>query len=380
MKKKVIYTIDTLCFGGAEKSTIEIVTKLSPEFEPIVVTFYKNDALQHLLDEKEIKVINIGLSGKYEFIKGIKLFREVCLREKPDLIVATLFRSEIISRIVAKQLGIKIIGTFVSDTYSPVALNQYSKAQVLKIRAFQVLNRFTAKFCSGFISNAESIKLSNAKALHVKPSMVDVIYRGRDISKFNTIKNEKVNGNISFVNVGRLRAPKAQADLIKAFAVFHKNFPNSKLDIAGEGPERIKLEALISSLNIKDAVRLLGNVSDIPRLLSAYDVFVFPSRYEGFSGALVEAMLAGIPVIASDIPMNTEAVEHLRTGYIFKSGNISALADAMQYATENYDEMLRMSVRAKNIAQRLYDLDSIVRQHEKVYMNCIDSNAVIHSS
>jgi glycosyltransferase involved in cell wall biosynthesis len=376
MKKKIIYTIDTLSYGGAEKSTVEIVTKLSPEFEPVVVTFYPNNELQPLLEEKGVRVININLQKKYDFIKGISSFREICKREKPDLIVATLFRSEIISRIVSKQLGIKNIGTFVSDTYSPFALNQFSKAQLLKIKALLLLNRFTAKFCTRFISNANSIKYSNAKILNVHPEKVDVIYRGRDVSKFDQYADRSADGYFRFVNVGRLRAAKGQAELINAFAAFHEQYPYSKLDIAGEGPERMHLEKLIADFKLTGKVRLLGNVSNIPALLSDYHAFVFTSHYEGFSGALVEAMLAGIPILASDIPMNTEAIEHLKTGYIFKVKNIPSIVEAMQYAVNNYDRMSEMSVEAKTIAQRLYDLNSIVQQHEIIYKNCIGSTAV----
>jgi glycosyltransferase involved in cell wall biosynthesis len=380
MKKKIIYTIDTLSYGGAEKSTVEIVTKLSPDFEPVVVTFYRENELQPLLEEKGVRVININLKKKYDFIKGISSFKEICKREKPDLIVATLFRSEIISRIVSKQLGIKNIGTFVSDTYSPFALTQFSKAQLLKIKVLLLLNRFTAKFCTRFISNANSIKFSNAKILKVEHEIVDVIYRGRDVSQFDHNTDRNTDGYFRFVNVGRLRPAKGQGELIEAFAAFHKQYPYSKLDIAGEGPERGKLEKLIAELNLKGKVRLLGNVSNIPALLNDYHAFVFTSHYEGFSGALVEAMLAGIPVLASDIPMNTEAIEHLKTGYIFKVKNVASITQAMQYAANNYTHMSEMSATAKLLAQRLYDLDSIVRQHEMIYNNCIGSKAAVHSS
>jgi glycosyltransferase involved in cell wall biosynthesis len=380
MKKKIIYTIDTLSFGGAERSTVELVTNLSPEFEPVVVTFYPNNELQPLLEEKGIRVININLQKKYDFIKGIQIFREVCKREKPDLIVATLFRSEIISRIVSRQLGIKNIGTFVSDTYSPIALNQFSKAQLFKIKALLLLNRFTAKFCTRFISNAKSIKYSNAKALKVEPAIVDVIYRGRDVSKFDENNDRVADGYFRFVNIGRLRPAKGQCELIEAFAAFHEQYPYSKLDIAGEGPERDNLEKLISDLKLKGKVRLLGNVSNIPALLNDYHAFVFTSHYEGFSGALVEAMLAGIPILASDIPMNTEAIEHLNTGYIFRAKSIASITEAMLFAVNNYPHMTEMSVRAKNVAQRLYDLNSIVKQHEDIYKNCIGLTPAVHSS
>src|SRR6476469_9278003 len=379
MRKKILYTIDTLDFGGAEKSTIDIVTRLSPEFEPVVVIFYEKNTLQPLLEEKGIRVIHINLKKKYEFIKAISIFKEICRNEKPDLIVATLFRSEIISRIVSKQLGIPNIGTFISDTYSSAALNKFSKSQLLKIKAFFLLNRFTAKFCTRFISNANSIKYTNAKALNIHPKKVDVVHRGRDVSTF--MESASTNdGCLKLLNVGRLTVAKGQEDLVSAFAEFHKKNPFTKLDIAGEGPRRPFLEKLIVDLGLQNKVRLLGSVANIPKLLSEYDLFVFSSHYEGFSGALVEAMLAGIPIVASDISMNKEAVEHLKTGYLYKVKSVASLIEALQYETNNYSIMKEMSKEAKTVAQRLYDLNKIVKEHERIYNNCIGSAITMHTT
>jgi glycosyltransferase involved in cell wall biosynthesis len=88
--------------------------------------------------------------------------------------------------------------------------------------------------------------------------------------------------------------------------------------------------------------------------------------------------LAGVPIVASDIEMNKEAVEHLKTGYLYKTQNVPSLVNALKFAVENYTTMTEMSVHAKITAQRLYDLDHIVRQHETIYNNCIQTEASIH--
>jgi glycosyltransferase involved in cell wall biosynthesis len=373
MYTKIIYTIDTLNYGGAERSTIDIVTRLGKEFEPVVVTFYKNNPLQPLLEEQGIKVINIDLEGKYDFIKGIKAFKAICKEETPHVVVATLFRSEIISRIVCKQLGIINIGTFVCDTYAPIVFETMPSSTVLKINLLKYVNRYTAKFCTRFISNAHSIKTSNAKVLNVKNKNVDVIYRGRDVSKF-IVAPRTFSKPFRFVNVGRLRHQKNQALMINAFADLLKYHPDATLDIAGNGPLKESLTELIQSLGIENKVRLLGNVDDIPKLLGEYHAFVFASNFEGFSGALVEAMLAGIPIIASDIPMNLEAVEHMVTGYIFPVKNKRALTEAMLFSIDHYKEMLLMANKARETAEKTYDLDRIVKQHENVYRHCLKNN------
>lgn len=365
---KIIFAIDTLQTGGAEKSTLDIVSRLPRSITPIVVSFYNNLELKTSFDDAGIRTQNFQLKEKYAFAKGIKLFKQFCVEENPDLVVATLFRAEIISRIVCHQLKIKNIGTFVNDTYSRYELEDLSAFMKLKIGFFWVVNRWTANYCHRFLANSESIKSSNVKKMLLRSSDVDVIYRGRKISvfKFNS-EGRFAQKEIHFLNVGRLLKRKGQYELIEAFAKFNKQYPESKLTIAGEGSFRPHLEALIDNLQMKEKVKLLGNVKCIPTLLKECDVFVFPSYYEGFSGALVEAMLAGAPILASDIPMNREAVKHLTTAFLFNVKNVESLEQALIFAATNKEIMKNMAKEARILAEERYDIDKIVQQHAELY-------------
>lgn len=94
---------------------------------------------------------------------------------------------------------------------------------------------------------------------------------------------------------------------------------------------REPLMKLISENKLADKVFLYGSRNDVPMILCDYDCFVFPSLVEGFSGAIVEAMFAGLPVLASDIPQNKEAITHLETGYLFSTGSADEVAKAMEW-------------------------------------------------
>jgi UDP-N-acetylglucosamine:LPS N-acetylglucosamine transferase len=160
---KVLYIIDTLQTGGAERSTLDIASRLT-KFQPVVCQIYPKDDLSKHYAGKGIIFENLAIAGKYEFRKAIAACRQLIRKHRPVLVIGTLMRAEIIARVAAKREGVPVLGTFVNDTYSQEALGAVSFSLRLKIRFFQLLNAYTARFCAAFLANAEAIKDSNARA------------------------------------------------------------------------------------------------------------------------------------------------------------------------------------------------------------------------
>jgi hypothetical protein len=147
MKRKILYAIDTLQIGGAERSILDIATHLD-DVEPVVCFLYRKDCLRSQFESRNIRVISAGLSGPYQFIEGIRRFRHILRREKPDLVVATLLRTELITRVACRLEGTPNIGTFVNDTYSPHLFAVTPLSLRLKVRFFQFWNMLTARLCT----------------------------------------------------------------------------------------------------------------------------------------------------------------------------------------------------------------------------------------
>lgn len=368
---RVLYVIDSLQTGGAEKSLLDIASRLQ-HVEPVVCHIYQNAFLKSHFEQCGIRVISLGISGPYNFIQATKALRKVIEQEQPDLVVATLLRSELISRWVCKRLKIPNVGTFVNDTYSPYEMKALSWSMRLKIGFFWILNALSARWCVAFLSNAESIKISNCKALHIEPEKVDVIYRGRRTDLFLFEKHTINPKAPRLLAVGRLLYRKGFHELVLAFQEYLKDYPHATLTIAGEGPYRTELERMISNNGIESHINLLGNSTSIPSLMQAHDIFVFPSHYEGFSGTLVEAMLSGIPIVASDIPMNKEAVEHGVTARLFQVQNVAALTAQLKTATLHEEDSLAMANQARAVAETRFAIDIIAGQHEAFYQKIID--------
>lgn len=128
--------------------------------------------------------------------------------------------------------------------------------------------------------------------------------------------------------VGRLDPIKGVDVLLRAWARMKRR--DARLLLAGDGPIRLALEALAGKLDLSSSVRFLGSRRDVPALLKAADVFVFPSRTEGLPNALLEAMAAGRAIVTTDAPGCRDLVDPERTGLVVQREDVSALAGAME--------------------------------------------------
>jgi glycosyltransferase involved in cell wall biosynthesis len=373
-KRKVLFVIDTLQTGGAEQSLLHNVVRFK-NMQPVVVHLYAGDLLKQKFTDNKIPVYSVGLKKKYGFIQAYKQLKAIVQKEQPDVLVAYLTRSELVTRLVGRFTHIPVIGTFVSDLYS----DTYNTALSVKAKAavgfFKWANKTTARFCTGFIANSDVVKASNARALGIALNKITVINRGRDSNLFRYQAPQAVTGKpLRFLNVGRLVPVKGQRDLIQAFKEFLPACKQAVLHIAGDGPEKEALQQLINGLNLQNNVVLLGSRNDIPQLINEYDCFVFPSHSEGFSGSIVEAMFAGLPVLASDIDVNKEVITHMQTGYLFQKGSVQSITQALLWYKDNLPVANALAVNANEHARNNFELEKIAEKLENYLLNVIISS------
>ena len=368
---KVLFSIDSLQQGGAEQSIAHIIKHFSPETQVTILYFYPKADLIETYRALGCKIIALNMQEKYGWRKGIKGMRKVLKEEQPDLVVTSLYRSNIISRIACKLSGIKLIGTFVDDSYNEERRKTFRGIGQIKYQITWLVDRLTSGIPIGWISNSRYIGENNAKKLGIPMNRIHVVYRGRDSKGFN--QWQKPEGNeFRFVCIGRLYEKKGYPELIQAFAQLHHAFPNAILDIYGEGSYRPEMEKMIASLNMQKHIILHGNVPGAWMKLYESHCFVFPSRFEGFSGALVEAMMTGIPIISSDIPMNLEAVENNKTALVHRLKDVNDLADKMKLMMEQYPNMMEMGNRAREISFNRFDILVISKQYEGLLQQFAD--------
>ncbi|WP_066067287.1 glycosyltransferase family 1 protein [Neobacillus soli] len=167
-------------------------------------------------------------------------------------------------------------------------------------------------------------------------------------------------------HVGRFDAVKNHSFFLEAFYHFKNKHPKAAAVLAGDGPERDKIQDLIQSYQLQDSVKLLGIRSDIPEVLSMMDIFLFPSKYEGLGNVVIEAQAAGVPCLVSDtVPTDVDLSMNLVT---FKSLNDGAKAWAEEVVEIiNIKERPGWDERKSHLAKFGYDVVETAKYLEKVY-------------
>ncbi|MBI5963251.1 MAG: glycosyltransferase family 4 protein [Chloroflexi bacterium] len=168
------------------------------------------------------------------------------------------------------------------------------------------------------------------------------------------------------VSVGRLVYQKAHSVLIQAMPSVLKKYPNFKLGICGDGVLISDLEALILKLELRNSVKLLGKRDDVKGFLSAADIFVLPSRWEGLPIALLEAMSAGLPVVATQVEGVDEVVKDGEHGFLVPVENSEALADAILQLLDNRRLRREMGEAAKAHILEQYTEDIMCEQYFQI--------------
>jgi glycosyltransferase involved in cell wall biosynthesis len=362
---KVFFTIDSLAQGGTEQSIAEMIPHFNNNMEVVVVYFYNGHHLKKLYESINCRLYYLDIDEKYGFYEAIRKFNRVVKKENPDVVVSSLYRSLIISRFVCWWTQTPLIGTFINEQYSPERRYRLMGFSVVKYYLAWLLDWVTAFIPQKIISNSHSISLLNGRALGIGSNKIKVIYRGRDTRNYPLWEIPNTKNIFVWIAIGRLIPQKGYDNLLLAFFELKKKHPETRLRIIGEGPIRMELEKQILQLQLQNEVFLEGNIPMGWKNLYDAHAFVLPSISEGFSGALVEAAITGIPIVASDIPMNLEAISPGKDALFFLHTNWKDLYEKMLSLMTNYPRACEIGKIIRLRAIDNYDIQHIANEYAK---------------
>jgi glycosyltransferase involved in cell wall biosynthesis len=167
--------------------------------------------------------------------------------------------------------------------------------------------------------------------------------------------------------VGRLLPLKGIVHLLRAISTLREDFPDLRLEIVGDGPERTDLQKQIIALGLADIVRFLGWLPEVNSAMAGWQIFVQPSLEEGLPVALLEAMAAGLPVIASDVGGIPEIIEEGVTGTLVAPGDPIALSESLREMLLNVELRQRLGDAARLRIRQHFSPEAMVRQISEVY-------------
>lgn len=210
----------------------------------------------------------------------------------------------------------------------------------------------------------------------IDSSRVQTIYNGLDLAEWsNTSQPTNRNGEFVVTTVGNIRRVKGHDIFIKAAAAIVPQFPNASFSIAGDVLEPdyfAELQTLVRELNLSDRFHFAGGITNLREYLSAADIFVLPSRSEGFSNAIVEAMAASLPVVATDVGGNPEAVQNGVNGIIVPSEDVAGLSTAIMRLLSDPLQARKMGAEGKRLAAERFTTNAMMSQITNVYANLLN--------
>lgn len=362
----ITLVISSLQPGGAERvlsdlanawvmhgDIISLITLAAPEER----SFYSLDSRIQLIQLAQTTPSNCSFFGRIKHLaKRILILRKTLKNLKPDLVLSFVDVMNVTTLVAGVRLGIPIV---VSERTHPRYYGLPLFYKLLRLLVYPLAAKIVSQTSSAddYFSNLPSKK------------------RGVIPNKVLRPKAQKQEENIlrpvwQIISVGRLCPYKGFDTLVNAFARLNPQSQNLKLTIYGEGIERENLERLIQQLKMQDNVALPGTTKDIESVLNQADLFVFPSRYEGFPNALCEAMAVGLPVIASNCSGNRDIVQEGVDGRLFPVGDVDQLTMLLQELIQDPYQRLKLSQGALAITGRFSEA-AVLRMWNTVFKEVI---------
>jgi glycosyltransferase involved in cell wall biosynthesis len=285
-----------------------------------------------------------------------------------------------------KQQKIQIVNTFFesSDIWAGLVTKTMSRAKlvwarrdmgILRTRKHQIAYRLMAGMPDAVFAVSEQVRQHSIEVDRIDPARVQTIYNGLNLEDWDTTpRPAKAPGEFLVTTVGNIRRVKGHDVFIRAAAAVVEQFPKVSFSIAGEVLEPgyfTELQKLVQELKLDNHLRFDGGVTNLRQYLAAADVFVLPSRSEGFSNAIVEAMAASLPVVATNVGGNAEAVKDGISGFLVPSDDPGALSAAILQLLSDPSQARAMGAAGRNLAAERFTTEAMMNRTASAYRNLL---------
>lgn len=343
--------------GGAEKFVVDLATTIDKEeFDVcVVVTYGLNDnKYKEKLKNSNIKIINVahGTNRVWTIFELIKLF----FREKPDVVHANIGSLQYVLLPAVLSSVKKKLFTVHSMAYR-IASGRMKKIYNLAFHYF------------GFkpVGISQIVTESIIQEYGMQSDLVATVNNGIDIQKFAP-EASKMDGDITFINVGTLYYIKNHKYLIECFYAVHKVNPKTKLIIVGDGELREELEDLVGEYKLEKAVALVGNQNEVAPYLKRSDIYVSSSLVEGLPLSILEGMACGLPVIANKVGGIPDIVDDGKNGLLIELDDRNAFVEAMLLLANDESKRKAFGKESRNVACNQWSLEQCVKGYENLYL------------
>jgi glycosyltransferase involved in cell wall biosynthesis len=362
----ILFVINGLGTGGAERSLSEMLDGLeSRGLKTVTASLHRRaEGVQDGIVARGYDVRFLPGSRARQIVALRRLIRSI----RPDVVHTAIFEANVVGRFASVGTGVPVMTSLTNTSYDPVR-EQDPNMKAWKLGVVRIIDGWTGRrFTAHFHAITHAVRDAGVKELGIRPDRVTVIPRGRDPERLGHPSAErrlaarKSLGIVAevpvVVTVGRQEFQKGQWHLLEAAPEVCRRHPGTKILVAGRsGGVSDRLMDVHRRLDLGADVRFLGYREDVPEVLAAADLFVFPSLFEGLGGALIEAMALGLPIVASDIPAIREVVEEGRNALLVPAGDPEQLAHAIDELLSNADRRHAFGAESRRIFEGRFTLD-----------------------
>jgi glycosyltransferase involved in cell wall biosynthesis len=362
---RVAQIIDSLNWGGAQKMQLTLARAAQGRNIELTVIPLRNTANSPLPEELGRLGVRVAPFPASGLINPVYIWRlaQFLRRERFDVIHTHLTYANITGILAAHLVGIPVIASLRTagyDTNYHNPIRHWLETLILRYGAKRVMA------VGHTVAEIHQERL-RGRVIDVIPNSVNIIPPLPPTER--TALQAKLTGRSPYpllISVGRLSLPKGYPDLLNAFSAVRQQYPGAALIIAGGGALREELEAQITGLKLEGLVFLLGARDDVPDLLAACDLYVSSSHWEGLPVSVLEAMAAGLPVIATRVGDVPRVVVD-GAGIIVPPREPAALSAAICNLLANPEKMRALGQAAQTHVAKNHSLTAWMDQLQTLY-------------
>jgi glycosyltransferase involved in cell wall biosynthesis len=306
-----------------------------------------------------------GLGRLYKFLRS----------ERYQIVHTHTSKAGFVGRLAARLAAVPVI----LHTAHGFAFHESSPASIRLF--YSALERIASRWCDRIVSVSKfhrswaiELGICIPRQIIAIPNGIPELVRNREL-RISDLRRQlgAGHGDLVVLSMARLAADKGLEYLIEAATMLPPTARRIHIVIAGDGPVRNRLEQLTAKLGVSDRVKFLGFRKDVGDLLAASDLVVLPSLREGLSIALLEAMAAGKPIIATSIGSQREVASHVEMARLVPPADAHALSEAISQLAGDQALMDRLGINARAVYENHYTEDRMLRSYRQLYLDLLSA-------
>jgi glycosyltransferase involved in cell wall biosynthesis len=373
MDTRVLHLVNRFWIGGAERQFVERLRRHPEGFEAVVGCLELSgpmlDQVRALGHEPHL----FPLRGSMLRANSIKQLARIAalIREQDVRIVhATDFNTNLLALAAGRLAGAKVVVSRVDLGHLRAGFGKWHREA----------EKWNARRADLVIANADAVREVCIRDERCRPERVLVVRNGIDLARFDELSAQPLQAplpvgpeDVPVAVIGNLWPVKGHRTLVEAAALLAQRLPRVKFLCAGEGPEREHLEKRIAELRLQDRVFLLGHRLDVPAILGRVRAACLCSSAEGLSNAVMEAMAARLPIVATAVGGNPELVRPSENGLLVPYGDAPSLAEKLEELLSDTSRAAGMGRKGRSRVETELTLSRMAEAYGMAYRRLLEA-------